>query len=92
MLTGWQKQLVSVNEASGRGTEHTTALMYAAQNGHLDTVKFLILAGANPDVKDREGKTALELAGENRHDDVVDYLKSITLLRQPVSSVIQSKR
>jgi hypothetical protein len=36
-----------------------TALMGAALNGHVDTVKLLLARGADPNIKDAQGKTAL---------------------------------
>ena len=37
--------------------------------------RVLIAAGANLKAKDNEGKTALKLAVQNNHDDVVRVLK-----------------
>jgi ankyrin repeat protein len=65
--------LVNIMEA-GRAPLHL-----AAKDGHLGVVKLLIEAGADVNLRDAEGKTALDLAGE-RPDQagcvkVVEWLK-----------------
>lgn len=50
--------------------------MEAAENNHLETVKYLIKAGALVDPKDAEGSTCLHLAAKKGHYDVVQYLLS----------------
>ena len=63
-----------------------TALMCAAQMGRLDMVKLLIEAGADPQIKDRDGKTALDLARQTTgKDDVIKYLYTITSNKAPHS-------
>ncbi len=42
-----------------------TALMKAAQAGHIDLVKRLLVAGANKILCNKNGKTALDLAKES---------------------------
>ncbi len=51
-----------------------TALMWAAGNGKTDTVKALLDAGAKPGMKDNRGKTALDMARDGRHAEVVALL------------------
>jgi ankyrin repeat protein len=53
-----------------------TALMWAAGNGKLATVKALLAAGARPGLKDNRGKTALDLAREGKHAEVVALLEN----------------
>ena len=48
--------------------------MYAANNGYLEIVKYLIDKGADIDNENRGGDTALVYASENGHFDVVKYL------------------
>jgi ankyrin repeat protein len=43
-----------------------TALMIAAERGHVTIVDLLLRRGANPTLKDNDGKTALELAADAR--------------------------
>ncbi len=57
--------------------EHFTALMFAAAEGHLENVKILIDFGANPNLIDIDGDNALVFAGNNKHQDVVDFLKNM---------------
>ena len=49
-------------------------LLAAARTGHSGTVRDLIAAGANVDVKDKQGNTALIEAARNGHDEVVRTL------------------
>ena len=48
--------------------------MYAARNGHLESVKVLLEASANVNAKSSDGKTALMLAAWNRHLEIVQLL------------------
>nr|XP_031306955.1 histone-lysine N-methyltransferase EHMT1 isoform X15 [Camelus dromedarius] len=56
--------------------DQRTPLMEAAENNHLDAVKYLIKAGALADPKDAEGSTCLHLAAKKGHYEVVQYLLS----------------
>jgi ankyrin repeat protein len=49
--------------------------MWAAGSGKTDTVKALLAAGAKPGLKDNRGKTALDIAREARHAEVVALLE-----------------
>lgn len=53
-----------------------TSLMIAASFGKLDNIKVLIQAGANIMAENKEGKTALDLAKEEGHQAIVEYLES----------------
>jgi len=52
-----------------------TALMLAAQEGHLECVKFLIANEADVNFVDRDSFTALDYAQQYLHKDVTDFLK-----------------
>ncbi len=53
-----------------------TALMKAASNGHIDAVKALLEAGANPLLKDNfTDKTAISLAKEHAHTEIARLLE-----------------
>jgi ankyrin repeat protein len=52
-----------------------TALMCAAADGNLAEVRSLLKAGANPDLRNRAGKTAYDQAVELEQDDVVKVLR-----------------
>merc|ERR1719265_2480793 len=53
-----QPQLDAVDEKGN------TAVMIAAREGHLDVVKALVAAGADVKVRNFEGKTAQDIAGD----------------------------
>lgn len=52
----------------------STPLMEAAQEGHLDLVKYLLENNANVHATTQTGDTALTYACENGHTDVADLL------------------
>jgi ankyrin repeat protein len=49
--------------------------MAAASAGHYETVRRLLSGGADKSLKDRQGKTALDLARENKHLDLVALMQ-----------------
>lgn len=53
-----------------------TALMMASIQGHLDIVKLLTERGANINSRHPDGKTALSLAKDKNHKELIDYLIS----------------
>jgi ankyrin repeat protein len=54
-----------------------TALMLAAAEGHADVVDLLVEAGADPNLLDQEGSSALSLARSYGHLDVAAKLEAI---------------
>jgi uncharacterized protein len=52
----------------------TTALMRAAQEGHLDIVTVLVMAGCDVNRKNIEGMNALMLAALKGHSDIITEL------------------
>jgi ankyrin repeat protein len=58
----------SIDRQTERDYKSYTALMMAAMNGQADVVALLIKRGAKLNLRDREGKTALKLAKENREN------------------------
>jgi len=53
-----------------------TPILYAAQMGHVEVVQVLLASGANPSPNGKRFRsTALSLAKDNRHKDVVELLK-----------------
>jgi ankyrin repeat protein len=62
---------VEVNAIDEHGN---TPLIEAARFGHDHVVTVLLLAHADPSIRNDEGKTALMLAAEGRHDETVRVL------------------
>ncbi len=60
------------NIAQGRGTP----LHEAARGGQRGIVELLLAAGADPSLRDREGKTAMEIAQTAGHRDVIGLLSN----------------
>ena len=54
-----------------------TPMFHAAQNGHLDVVRFLVEAGAAKDQADNSGATPLFTAVQNGHLDIVRFLVQV---------------
>ena len=52
-----------------------TALLYAAQEGHLAAVFALLRAGANAGLRDGDGATPIQVAAEWQYLDVVRVLR-----------------
>ena len=59
---------------NGKGYNDSTALLYAAVNGHMEVVKVLVARGADVDAQDSVGGTALMYAVWKGHTDVVRIL------------------
>jgi len=53
-----------------------TPLSVAAEYGHKDNVLTLLQAGARVDAKDKWGETALDIAKEKQHAEVVAILRA----------------
>lgn len=53
------------------------SIHYAAQNGDFELIKFLKDNGAEMDIKNKQGMTALALAAKNGYADIVRYLAKL---------------
>ncbi len=51
-----------------------TSLHLAAQNGHLESVKFLVQNGAEKEARQKNDWTPLHLAAQNGHLETVKFL------------------
>ena len=58
----------------GQGSRHVTSLMWAAQDGYLALVRFLVEDGADVRIRDADGWTALMKAANGGHLEVVKFL------------------
>ncbi len=52
----------------------STALMYAARNGHLKIVERLLSSGANPEIRTDKGSTAEAIARRHGHTNIAERL------------------
>ena len=50
--------------------------MIAAGQGRLDNVRLLLAAEADVDVRDDQGRTAIDFAGDRKRDDIVEAIES----------------
>lgn len=55
----------------------TTPLHDAARSGFVDTVRLLVQNRADPQARDGLGCRPVDLAKQNHHGDVVDFLESV---------------
>ncbi len=60
--------------ANARGLKQRTALMAAAAFDRAETAKILLARGANPDARDEDGNTALDVAKDRGSDKVLALL------------------
>jgi ankyrin repeat protein len=70
-----QSKVIKDLLASGADVNHanhagTTALHWAALEGHTGIVRVLLDAGARPDLKDVNGHTALAMSKQRRHLEI----------------------
>lgn len=61
-------------EVNRQDLDYCTALWYAADRGHLEVVKYLVKAGADPAIKDMAGQGPISCAASSGHDDVFQFL------------------
>ena len=71
----------AVNYQSKTGGE--SALMVAAEMGHFDVVEQLLLWGADAQLENALGQTALSMAALRRKHKVVEAIRSVWRLREP---------
>ncbi|MCC7260712.1 MAG: ankyrin repeat domain-containing protein [Alphaproteobacteria bacterium] len=73
-LTALKSMVKAGKPVDSQGAFQTTALMRAAYHGYDDVVKYLLNAGADPNLTDIGGATALHLATRQGHAGVAKQL------------------
>ena len=67
--------------------KHRTALHFAARNGHLSAVRWLIQNGANANAQDYNNLNCLSFAAKGRQTNVVRYLLDVADTSCVISSI-----
>ncbi|KRZ14572.1 KN motif and ankyrin repeat domain-containing protein 2 [Trichinella pseudospiralis] len=72
------QRLFHMGNVNVKATQHgQTALMLAVSQNKLESVKLLLEAGANVNLQDEDGSTALMCAAEHGHKDIVRLLLDV---------------
>jgi ankyrin repeat protein len=80
LLAASQEDVTTLNLLLDRGADVNlaqdgwTALMKASEHNLTENVKLLLEKGANPNMVDTRGRTAMEIASEKGHDELVMVL------------------
>lgn len=76
MLRALKQRKVDLKSLTSKGF---TALHYAALNGHLDAVRWLVAeAGLDAASRSKGGETALDLAKTLKKADISNYLQEVS--------------
>jgi ankyrin repeat protein len=67
--------LAAKADANAKMADGATALIAAAQHGHLEVVQTLVAAQADVNARATDGATALMIASQNGHSDVAEFLR-----------------
>ena len=67
-------------------------MLFAAQNGHLDIVRFLVEVGAAKDQADNDGTTPLLVAAQNGDSDIVFFKSMLVQLKIKRQTLVQRQR
>src|ERR1051325_2830231 len=70
----WERKVITEPRPKDMNKGGFTALLYAAREGCVDCVRFLVAAGADPDTEDPERITPLVMAIMNLHFDAAAEL------------------
>ncbi|XP_030843540.1 ankyrin repeat domain-containing protein 29-like [Strongylocentrotus purpuratus] len=70
------KELSQGAEVNREDKDGRTALLIAAQDGHLDVSKYPTSQGAEVNWGDKDGRTAVHIAANKGHLDITEYLLS----------------
>lgn len=66
-----------------------SCLLTATVDGNYEIVRYLVIAGANVNWKNRLGDTALKIATSQNHQQIVDFLKSKGAISTGVEKTLQ---
>ena len=75
LLAGFKAQQL-LDERSDSGHLRSTALLIACSGGHMETVRSLLEAGANPNLCDSKGRAPVHFAALQGNLDLVQELKN----------------
>lgn len=64
------------DQLTGADATGWSALLFASSNEKLDLVKYLILNGADINLKAKDGTSAMSLALKNKNEDIIKILKA----------------
>lgn len=79
----------TINDAYGLG-DPSIFIIEAAEEGHFQTVQTLVDSGADVNVRDLEGMTALHRASANGHIDIVRFLTRVPGIMVPLLDATRS--
>jgi ankyrin repeat protein len=74
VVRDWPRRMTAEERPKDMNRGGMSALMFAAREGHVDAVRALLKAGADPDFTDPDGSTALIVALMNGHWDTAKLL------------------
>ena len=90
MMKVFLKDGACVDAFKGMGVPEVTELMWASILGDTDIVKFLLENGANTELKDGNGKTALWWAENKNRTEVVKLLKeNVDIALKPKAAITE---
>ena len=74
MIHQWERKTITEPRPKDMNKGGFTPLLYAAREGCVDCVRYLMEAKADPELQDPDGMTALNMALLNQHYSVASYL------------------
>uniref|UniRef100_A0A914EJH3 glutaminase n=2 Tax=Acrobeloides nanus TaxID=290746 RepID=A0A914EJH3_9BILA len=77
LLHADNKKIDPRRRVGSKETDLVVSLLFASKNGDLETIRRLFLQGANLNMADYDGRTALHLASSEGHALIVKFLLSI---------------